>query len=178
MDALQRNHALTEYLDTLVGAGSAPEQQISFDKIQQLVKSDTIYVDNDFDDDISDGEREEAEIANTLIMGHIDEFTDATKSFFNERRRNAQAPLPVKSTPQKPQRTWNPFKSPQYPLSFEEQRLVESCAIFPPLDTKKAIWLTKTFEQVHHFRNIAQQVFNAEGGTDSRIEFPCVFVNG
>ena len=171
LDALQRNNALGDYLDTLV-VGDAPEQQISFDKIEQMVKSDTIYIDNDYDDDITPAERAQADEENGVILDRIEVFTDDLMSRLRKKRTLVKAPAASTNGPPPKVRTWNPFKSEEWNISSDELRTIESCAVYTTVLTMKEIWKRQEFVQVHHFRSSAMQSFPSENVGGATI-IPC-----
>lgn len=175
MDALERNHTLSKYLEKQV-VGTAPEQQMDFDYLAKLVdKPGVIDIDNDFDDDIDDDERETCEIESAKVMEHIDNYTDNMMAYLGERRQDIiklKAPPSTGTTPPtKERRWWNPFKqsNPVDVMTADESRLVESCAIFSAIGIMKGIWVEKAFEQVNHFRNIAMQIFPEDLKTYSTL---------
>lgn len=175
LDAAERNDALGEYLSKMI-PGDKPEQQLSFDRIQELVKPDTIYVDNDADDDIDPYEREAAEIDNVNIMNNIEAVEAKMKARFAKIRGAVSKPLATATPPVTP-RVWNPLLTSEFELSEEEQRNVESCAMFSSMARAQALWAQTEFEQIHHFKNTAQQLFNAALGSDSTIQGNnCCFV--
>lgn len=84
LSILEKNSKLTEYLDTLV-PGSAPEQQLSFDVVQQLAKPGILDIDDDLDDNLTAHERYWIEKdANDLNLDADHESHLTNGQFFNK----------------------------------------------------------------------------------------------
>jgi len=162
--AHERNTDVAAYLDTLV-VGTAPEQQISFDRIATMIRPGDLYVDNDEDDDISNYERDRCAVESIEVMNNLSTFM--TPMLEKLKAKRAAPPLatviPPEAFPQQ-QRTFNPFwSSPverlQALMSPEEERILQSCSLAASLPAMTAVWKDVPFSQLSHFRNTAKQIF-------------------
>ena len=159
----ERNTDVNKYLDTLV-VGTAPEQQISFDRVATMIRPGDLYVDNDEDDDISNYERDRCAVESLQVMNNLSTFMNPMLDKLKTKRAPPHSTVAAAAENAPSKRIFNPFwSSPverlQELVSLDEQRILQTCSLSSSLPPMTVLWQATSFAQLSHFRNIAKQIF-------------------